>query len=78
MGLFWGETLGISIQMTDMLYEIYNQAVVSPNNSWGGEVTAPDGIIENGKMRLWYHGVETPLYWPWVIGYSEADYPLNW
>lgn len=19
-----------------------------------------------------------PTYWPWIIGYSEADYPLNW
>lgn len=59
-------------------YEIYSQAIISPNDSWGGEVTAPDGIIENGKMKLWYHGVETPTYWPWVIGYSEAVYPLNW
>ena len=59
-------------------YEVYPEAIISPNNSWAGEVTAPDGIIENGKMKLWYHGVETPLYWPWVIGYSEADFPLDW
>ena len=59
-------------------YEVFPESIIRPNNSWGGEVTAPDGVIENGKMRLWYHGVETPLYWPWVIGYSEADFPLNW
>ncbi len=59
-------------------YEIYDQAIIRPNDAWGGEVTAPDGIFENGKMRLWYHGVETPQYWPWVIGYAEADYPLGW
>lgn len=59
-------------------YEIYPEAIIRSNDSWGGEVTAPDGIIENGKMRLWFHGVEIPAYWPWVIGYSEATFPLNW
>lgn len=59
-------------------YDVYDRAIINPNNSWGGEVTAPDGIIESGKMKLWFHGVETPQYWPWAIGYSEAYYPLNW
>lgn len=59
-------------------YDIYKEAIVSPQYSWDSEVTAPDGLIENGKMKLWYHGVKSPIYWPWVIGYSEADYPLDW
>lgn len=59
-------------------YEVYEEAIIKPNDTWAGEVTAPDGIIDDGKMRLWYHGVETPSYWPWVIGYSEADFPLDW
>jgi len=42
------------------------------------ELTAPDGLIENGKLRLWYHGVKAPLYFPWPVGYAEADYPLEW
>ncbi len=59
-------------------YDIYPEAIVTPEFSWESEVTAPDGIIENGTMRIWYHGVKAPLYFPWVIGYSEAKYPLNW
>ncbi|MTB52076.1 hypothetical protein [Lewinella sp. W8] len=59
-------------------YDIYPQAIINPNDSWAGEVTAPDGIIEDGKLKLWFHGVQTPEYWPWVIGYAEADFPLNW
>lgn len=59
-------------------YDIYPRTIVSPSYGWDGEVTAPDGFIENGKIRLWFHGVKTPEYWPWVIGYAEADYPFNW
>lgn len=59
-------------------YDIYGKEIVSPEFSWDSEVTAPDGFIENGKIKLWYHGVKAPAYWPWVIGYSVADYPLNW
>ncbi len=59
-------------------YDIYQKEIVSPEFSWDSEVTAPDGLIENGKMKLWYHGVKAPAFWPWVIGYSEANYPLNW
>lgn len=58
-------------------YEIYPSAIIDPSGDWDSEVTAPDGIIENGKMRLWYHGVKEPVYWPWVIGYAEADFPLS-
>lgn len=59
-------------------YDIYPAAIVSPDYDWDSEVTAPDGLIEDGKMKLWYHGVKAPAYWPWVIGYSEAVYPLQW
>ncbi len=59
-------------------YDIYPKAIVDPEFDWDSEVTAPDGFIEDGEMRLWYHGVKAPLYWPWVIGYSEANYPLDW
>lgn len=59
-------------------YEVYPKAIVSPKFEWDSEVTAPDGIVKNGKMRLWFHGVKEPNYWPWVIGYAEAKYPLNW
>ncbi|SFR52156.1 hypothetical protein SAMN04490243_2559 [Robiginitalea myxolifaciens] len=59
-------------------YQIYPEAIVDPLFEWDSEVTAPDGIIENGKFRIWYHGVKEPEYWPWLIGYAEADYPLNW
>lgn len=59
-------------------YEVYPEAIVSPKFDWDSEVTAPDGIVKNGKMRLWFHGVKEPDYWPWVIGYTEAEYPLNW
>lgn len=72
-------SIGIARSMTfEGPYEIYPEHIVSPAFDWDSEVTAPDGLIENGKMRLWYHGVKAPIYWPWVIGYSEADYPLNW
>lgn len=59
-------------------YDVYPKAIVSPEFDWESEVTAPDGIVEDGKMRLWFHGVKEPDYWPWVIGYAEAEYPLNW
>lgn len=59
-------------------YDVYPEAIVSPRYNWDSEVTAPDGIVKNGKMRLWFHGVKEPDYWPWVIGYAEAIYPLNW
>lgn len=59
-------------------YEIYDRPIVEPAYAWDSEVTAPDVIIENGQMRLWYHGVVAPAYWPWVIGYSEAAFPLDW
>ena len=59
-------------------YDICPEAIVTPQFDWDNEVTAPDGIINNGKMRLWFHGVKEPNYWPWVIGYTEADYPINW
>ncbi len=59
-------------------YQIFPEAIVDPLFEWDSEVTAPDGIIENGKFRIWYHGVKEPEYWPWLIGYAEADYPLNW
>ncbi len=74
-----GNDIGIA-RSTSFLgpYEIYPEPIVVPQFSWDSEVTAPDGILENNKMRLWYHGVKAPLYWPWVIGYSEAKYPLEW
>lgn len=65
-------------QEFDGPYDIYNKPIISPNDDWNSEVTAPDGLIENGKLRLWYHGVKEPNYWPWVIGYSEAEFPLEW
>ncbi len=59
-------------------YDVFPETIVSPQYNWDNEVTAPDGIVENGKMRLWFHGVKEPGYWPWVIGYTESEYPLNW
>ena len=59
-------------------YEIFPETIIWPQFNWDNEVTAPDGIIEDGKMRIWFHGVKEPNYWPWVIGYTEAEYPLNW
>ncbi len=59
-------------------YDVNPQAIVIPNLDWASEVTAPDGFIENGKFRIWYHGVAAPLYFPWLVGYAEADYPLEW
>ena len=59
-------------------YEVYPEAIVNPEFDWDSEVTAPDGFVQDGKIRLWFHGVKEPLYWPWVIGYVEADYPLEW
>ncbi len=75
-----GSSVGIARSTTFLgSYEIYPEAIATPESlEWATEVTAPDGIIENGKMRLWYHGVSAPIFWPWVIGYSEADYPLEW
>ncbi|MEM1121311.1 MAG: hypothetical protein AAGJ18_12740 [Bacteroidota bacterium] len=66
-----------SIDFVDS-YDIYPRAIVQPEFDWDSEVTAPDGIIEEGKMRIWYHGVKAPVYFPWVIGYSEANFPLEW
>ena len=61
-------------------YEVFPEAIVAPEFDWDSEVTAPDGFVENGKMRLWFHGVkvEGETFWPWVIGQTEAKYPLNW
>ncbi len=59
-------------------YDVFPEAIVSPQFDWDNEVTAPDGIIQDGKVRLWFHGVKEPDYWPWVIGYTEAEYPMNW
>lgn len=59
-------------------YEIFPEAIVSPEFEWDSEVTAPDGLVQDGKLRLWFHGVKEPDYWPWVIGYTEAPYPLKW
>lgn len=59
-------------------YDIFPFAIVGPTFSWDGEVTAPDGLIKDGKMSLWFHGVKMPGYWPWVIGYCESSYPLAW
>ena len=59
-------------------YDIYPETIISPASTWDSEVTAPDAIIENNKMRIWFHGVKAPAYYPWVIGYSEANYPLDW
>jgi len=59
-------------------WDIFPEAIVSPEYDWDSEVTAPDGFVDNGKIRLWFHGVKAPLYWPWVIGYTEADFPLDW
>lgn len=59
-------------------YTIYPEAIISPQYDWDSEVTAPDGFIDGDKMRLWYHGVKEPTYWPWVIGYAETDYPIDW
>lgn len=72
-------SIGIAraLNFTDS-YQVYPEAIVSPQFAWDSEVTAPDGLIEDGKLRLWYHGVKAPLYFPWVIGYSEAPYPLEW
>lgn len=69
--------LARALNFTDS-YQVYPEAIVSPQFAWDSEVTAPDGLIEDGKLRLWYHGVKAPLYFPWVIGYSEALYPLEW
>ncbi len=74
-----GSSIGIARSKTfEGPYSIYPAAIVNPEFSWDGEVTAPDGIIEDGEMKLWYHGVSAPNYWPWVIGYSSAEYPLDW
>ncbi len=59
-------------------FEVYPNAVIKPEFYWDNEVTAPDGIIQDGKLRLWFHGVKEPNYWPWVIGYEEQDYPFLW
>ncbi|MCI4669456.1 MAG: family 43 glycosylhydrolase [Bacteroidia bacterium] len=59
-------------------YEVYPETIVPFGKGWKGEVTAPDGFIEDGKLKLWYHGAKRPLYLLWSIGFSEADYPLDW
>lgn len=75
-----GRSIGIARSTTFLgKYEIYSEPIATPNGlSWATEVTAPDGLIENGKIRLWYHGVSEPDFWPWVIGYSEREHPFDW
>lgn len=74
-----GSSIGIARSISfEGPYDIFPQFIVSPTSSENSEVTAPDAIIENGKMRLWYHSVDAPDFWPWVINYSEANYPLDW
>lgn len=74
-----GSSIGIgrAVNFTDS-YQIYPEAIVSPEYTWDSEVTAPDGIIDGNRIRLWYHGVQAPLYFPWVVGYSESAYPFEW
>jgi len=74
-----GSSIGIA-RSTSFLgpYDIYPGEIISPETAWSTEVTAPDGIISDGKMRLWFHGVKEPAFWPWVIGYGEAAHPLKW
>lgn len=75
-----GNSIGIARSKTFLgSYEIFPTAIATADSiPWATEVTAPDGFIEDGKMRLWYHGVSEPIFWPWVIGYSEGDYPIDW
>lgn len=75
-----GSSIGIARSTTFLgNYDIYSEPIATANSlSWATEVTAPDGIIEDNKIRLWYHGVSEPIFWPWVIGYSERAYPFDW
>lgn len=59
-------------------YDIYPEAIIVPEYDWHSEVTAPDGLIEDGTLHLWYHGVKEPDYFPWVIGYATTKYPIAW
>jgi predicted GH43/DUF377 family glycosyl hydrolase len=60
-------------------YDIYAGPIaIADALTWATEVTAPDGLIEDGKIKLWYHGVSEPTFWPWVIGYSESEFPIEW
>ena len=75
-----GSSIGLARSSTFIgTYEIYSEPIATSNLlPWATEVTAPDGLIEDGKMKLWYHGVSEPVFWPWVIGYSEANHPFEW
>ena len=75
-----GNSIGIARSTTFLgNYEVYSEPIATANSlSWATEVTAPDGLIEDGRIRLWYHGVSEPVFWPWVVGYSERDYPFDW
>jgi len=57
--------------------------LITPEHAWEqAEVVAPNILFEDGyllsgqSVRIWYIGVETDAFYPAVIGYAEAAFPL--
>jgi hypothetical protein len=61
-------------------FAIEPEPIVEPNAPWNaGGVLAPDVMIVDGKVRLWFHGFETDAKGQITaarIGYAEHDWPV--
>jgi beta-xylosidase len=75
------ETIGVA-RSKDIFgpYEVFPQPVMKKEYSWESTASiAPAVLIENGKARMWYMGVDaSDTGADFVIGYGEADFPFNW
>ncbi len=59
-------------------WEVAPEPVVASSDptGWEGhEVIAPSVLVEDGRVRLWYHGLSSPDP-DYRIGYAEAPWPL--
>lgn len=59
-------------------WELYPDFLLTSTYEWeAGEVVAPSVLIENGKARIWYSGIEGN-FTGGSIGYAEIEFPFDW
>jgi beta-xylosidase len=75
------ETIGVA-RSKDIFgpYEVFPEPVMKKEYGWESTASiAPAVLIENGKARMWYMGVDaSDTGADFVIGYGEANFPFNW
>ncbi len=77
----WDTSIGVA-RSHNILgpYEVYPDPILESDYSWEStSVIAPSILIENGKVRMWYMGVNAKgTGADFSIGYAESDFPFNW